>query len=88
MSVAAIQKAESLHKFASHSGYPIDTFALVISDKEAQDLLEWYAEQYEGTNDAFDTDLAVARLTRDPWPVLANFRVLGLDICKATLVLN
>jgi len=87
MNIAAIEKAESLHKFATSSGMPISTFAVVLSEPEALELLEWYATQYAG-NAEFDLDVDIARRTKNPWPVLDNFQLLGLEIAKANLVLN
>jgi hypothetical protein len=81
----ALAKAESLHRFASHSGYPLETFALVLTETEAIELLEWYATEYCG-NAAFDLDVEVARRTKNPWPVLAHFRVLGLDMMPALVL--
>jgi hypothetical protein len=88
MSIPAIEKAESLYKFANSSGYPLNTFALVLSESEAVELLEWYAAQYQGTSEAFDLDIIIARRTGNPWPVLSNFHCMGLEIAKANLVLN
>jgi hypothetical protein len=83
---AALAKAESLHKFASQSGYPLETFALVLTEAEAAEILEWYATEHEG-NAVFALDVDIARRTKNPWPVLANFRVLGLEMVPR-LVLN
>lgn len=88
MEPAAIGKAESLLRFAGHCGCHPSGFDLILTQQEACDLLEWYALDFEGQNAAFDTDLDVARRTKDPWSVLANFTVLGLTIVKSTLVLN
>jgi hypothetical protein len=87
MNIAAIEKAQSLYKFANSSGFPLQTFALVLSDVEAMELLEWYAEQYQG-NEPFDLDVDIARRTKNPWPVLEHFNCCGLEIAKANLVLN
>jgi hypothetical protein len=82
---AALAKAESLHKFASASGCPLETFALVLTELEALELLEWYATEYAG-NEQFDLDISIARRSKNPWPVLQNFRVLGLDMMPATVL--
>jgi hypothetical protein len=87
MNIAAIEKAQSLYKFANSSGFPLETFALVLSEAEALELVEWYAKEYEG-NAEFDLDVSIARRTKNPWPLLANFHCMGLEITRATLVLN
>ena len=84
----AMLKAKSLHNFASHSGMQLNTFALVLTEAEAAELLEWYAKDYAGVSAAFDVDIEIARRTKNPWPVLKNFNVYGLAICRANLVLN
>lgn len=88
MGPAALEKATSLHRFATDTGSPLSSFLLVLTDPEALELLEWYGTQYAGTNEVFDLDLAIARRTGNPWPVLENFQVMGLALGKATLVLN
>ena len=45
---AALEKAKSLHNFASHSGSPLKEFVLCLSQAEALELVEWYAMDYAG----------------------------------------
>jgi hypothetical protein len=88
MNPAALAKAESLYQYAQAQGAPLDTFLLVLSQEEAVELLEWYAGEYAGSSEAFDLDVSIARKAKDPWPVLANFHLLGLEMAPAHLVLN
>lgn len=85
--IAALAKAESLHKFAAASGAPLDTFQLVLSDAEGLELLDYFKTEY-ACSELFDMDVAIARAKGDPWPVLDNFVILGLHMARASLVLN
>jgi len=85
---AAIEKAESLYRFALNSGAQVSTFVLCLKPHEAQELLEWYATQYAGRSEQFDLDLEVARVSGDPWQILDNFQLLGLTLARAELVLH
>jgi hypothetical protein len=88
MNPAALLKAQSLHQFAVDQGAPLDTFQLCLTQPEAMELVEWYAEQHGGRNEAFDLDVEIARRTGAPWDLLSNFQCMGLAIVPANLVLN
>jgi hypothetical protein len=85
--IAALAKAESLHKFASASGCPLDTFLLVLSNAEGLELLDYFKTEYQ-CSELFDMDVAIAQAKGDPWGVLDNFVLLGLHMAPASLVLN
>lgn len=87
MSPAAIAKAEALNRFATDQGAPLSTFALVLTESEAMELMEWYVGEYAG-NELLEFDAAQARRTRNPWELLSNFTCMGLAIAPANLVLN
>jgi hypothetical protein len=88
MSPAALTKAESLYKYATDQGALLSTFLVALTETEAAELLEWYALQYGESDEVFAVDLDIARRTRNPWPMLANFHLLGFEIAPAKLVLN
>ena len=77
MELKALQKATSLYQFAQAQGSPLESFELVLSEPEALELLDWYGHEYGGTNECFDLDFEVAKRTKDPWPMLANFLLMG-----------
>ena len=77
---AALEKAKSLHRFALNSGSSLREFVLCLTEPEALDLVEWYAREYEGISVTFDTDLEEVRRTGNPWPILKNFNVMGLQL--------
>ena len=85
--ISALAKAESLHKFATASGSPLEDFQLVLSDSEGLELLNWFVEQY-ARNELLSLDVQRAQRTRDPWPVLSEFVLLGMHMARASLVLN
>jgi hypothetical protein len=88
VSPAALVKAESLHRFATDQGAPLDTFQLVLTDPEAMELVDWYAKQFGGCNAVFDVDVEIARRTHNPWDLLSNFQCMGFAMAPASLVLN
>jgi hypothetical protein len=73
--IPALEKAESLLNFAQKTGSPLNTFVVALSHTEAMDLLAYYEAQFD--NELFHADVAEARRTNDPWPVLANFELFG-----------
>lgn len=88
MEPIAVERARSLHQFALNQGAELSTFILTLTESQAMELLEWYADQYTGSNECFDLDVTIVRRTQDPWPVLANFKLWGLDMAKASEILN
>lgn len=89
MSPVALDKAESLARFAREQGAHLSTFKLALTNEEALDLVAWFVEQ-QGPfpNEVLIMDAQIAARTKNPWPVLENFNLLGLDIVPAALVLN
>jgi hypothetical protein len=88
MNPAALTKAESLHRFATEQGSPLSTFQLVLTQAEALEVLDWFKGQMMQPNAAFEVDLEIAHRTGDPFAMLANFQLMGLDIVPANLALN
>ncbi len=85
--IAAIEKAQSLAKFASASGCPLSSFALVLSQPEAMELMEQLVKD-NPFNPLLHEDARIARAKADPFLVLQHFQCEGLDIMRAELVLN
>jgi hypothetical protein len=77
--IAAIEKADSLHRFAVSQGAHLSTFVVVLSDQDALELLDWFVEQYE-FNSLLEMDVAEAKAKHDPWNVLSNFTLHGMSI--------
>lgn len=86
MTPAALAKAESLSKFALASGSPLDTFAIVLTDAEAYELLDYLAAgglgRYEN-HDLLIADVERAKREKNPWGVLEWFQLNGLSIYAA-----
>jgi hypothetical protein len=83
MTPVALSKAESLAKFAQASGSPLNTFALTLTRGEAYELLDYMAEGGLGKcqfHDDLVRDIRQAKSDGDPWVILRNFQLQGLDI--------
>lgn len=81
----AIQKAESLLKFAQASGEQLGTFAVTLTDAEAYELLDHLASGALGMfahHDMLVADVAAAKRAKDPWTMLAGFDLCGLSIAR------
>lgn len=84
MTPAAVKKAESLARFATHCGQPLRDFELAITRAEAYELLDFIEAGGLGTPcDLLRKDIELARQRGDPWEVLCNFHLQGLVIGKA-----
>lgn len=79
MTPVALHKAESLRKYALASGCPLGEFALALTLGEAYELLDYLLEAHPASA-LLKTDVAQAKIECNPWPVLANFQLLGLEI--------
>jgi hypothetical protein len=75
--IAALEKAQALSAFASAQGSPLSSFVLCLSTAEGLELLDWLLEEY-GHNPLLEADVAEAKITGNPWEILANFSLLGL----------
>jgi hypothetical protein len=83
VTIAALEKAKSLRRFASNQGDPIDRYALALTRGEAYDLLDYMAAGHLGRfqhHDAFVADVMHAKLECDPWGMLKDFQLEGLAI--------
>ena len=86
MTPAAVLKAESLAAYARSSGAPLSEFAVALTLGEGYELLDYLASGAMGilrNHEMLKRDIADAKAEGDPWIVLANFQLLGLDIVKA-----
>lgn len=78
---AAIVKAESLARFARHSGAPRSEFALAITLGEAYELLDDLVAQHPD-NLVLKSDVIEAKVAADPFRVLGQFRLNGFDLVR------
>lgn len=79
---AALTKAESLERHARYLGVQPSEFCVAVTLGEAYELLDHLAREHP-SNRALLDDIATAKVEADPWPVLANFRLQGLEIVRA-----
>jgi hypothetical protein len=79
--IAALEKAQSLHRFAESQGSPLSSFILVLSDTEALELLDWFKAEHEAS-ELYDLDLEKAHKTGDPWEMLPEFNLMGFAIAR------
>lgn len=83
--MSALDKAERLYSYAKHQGSPLTDFMLTVSTEEGFELLDYFAAQYPG-NELFETDVAYAKISGDPFVVLANFTLMGFHIVPKTVL--
>ena len=81
MQPAALTKAESLAAHAKYLGVKPSEFAVCITLGEAYELLDYLAAEHRG-NAKLQAEIREARVDADPWPVLANFQLYGLEIAR------
>lgn len=78
---AALRKAESLFRYATNQGGGLATFEVVLTDAEADELLDWIPISglvaAEGLPQ-LEEDIAEARRKKDPWFVLQHFSFYNL----------
>ncbi len=79
MNPDALEKAESLYRFATQRGAPTQEFQLTLSVPEGLELLDWFLGQYD-ENPLLMEDVAHAKRCGDPFPVLAHFTLLGFTL--------
>lgn len=83
--MAALEKAKSLIEFAKSCGAKQDTFELTLSETEAFELLDWFIGQY-GDNTLLADDVEMAKMAKNPWPVISNFTLLGLRMAPVAVL--
>lgn len=83
MTPVALEKAESLRKYALAQGAQISTFALVLTDVEGIELCDWLVHENPG-NTLLELDVEIAKRTGNPWTILTHFALLGLEILPVT----
>lgn len=79
MKPAALSKAESLAAHARYLGVRPSEFMVSLTLGEAYELLDHLAAEHP-TNRVLLEDIAAAKTAADPWIVLANFQLQGLEI--------
>lgn len=80
---AAVDRARSLLNHVKHLGAPLSEFFVPVSAEEGMELLKWFRDQVDDNvmNCALlDRDIAKARKCGNPFPVLENFNLCGLQI--------
>lgn len=83
----ALEKADTLYRFALNQGSPLETFELALTDKEADALLDWLPQSGmvgDEWQQVLADDIALARRAKDPFRVLGNFTFSGLRVVAAT----
>lgn len=78
----ALEKAESLYKYAQGQGSPLSTFKLILTVDEGLELVDYLVEQ-NAPNEMLELDAAQAKRERNPFKVLSNFQLMGLEILPA-----
>lgn len=79
---------------ARHTGARIDDFVVLLDDSEAIEALDYLSKQMQQATDLnlniplLMMDIQVAKETRDPWPVIAHFTMLGFHMQRRSEVLN
>lgn len=82
MTPAALTKAESLKRYVTYSGSPQREFVLAVTLGEAYELLDYLVEIHPASA-LLKQDVAEAKVSSNPWAVLANFQLLGFEITRA-----
>ena len=84
--IAAIERAQALLKHASHCGEPMHNFAIMLSDKEGIEALNWLVDQPQYQTafnmQALRFDVAACTVTGNPWPVLDCIQIMGLPCIR------
>lgn len=81
MKPAALEKAETLYRFALRDGSPLFNWEVTLTTSEAEELLDWLPESgMIGPENLplLQEDIAQARRAHDPWLVLKHFAFSGL----------
>lgn len=79
----ALEKARSLREFALRRGSPLNEYEVTLTDEEGFELVQWFRDGSgliapEGLAQ-LDADIALAKRSKDPWVVLDNFTLFGLN---------
>jgi hypothetical protein len=86
MKPAAITKAESLANFVTSTGAPLKEFALALTKGEAYELLDYLAVGglgFYANHAQLVREITEARAAGEPFLILKNFQLAGLDIVQA-----
>lgn len=77
---AALEKAESLYRFALAQGAKPAEYQLTLSNAEGIEILDWFVAQHEN-NQLLTEDVEAAKISNNPWDVLACFNLMGFSMC-------
>lgn len=84
MAVAAIQKADSLLRYAKHMGVKQQELILALTIGEAYELLDHMVRDGSfvctSSRQLFEADVQRAKAECDPWAVLQHFELYGFSI--------
>lgn len=76
---SVFEQARSLLKHVEYLGGPRGSTELIVTASEGFELLEWFGKEH-GDCELFALDLAEARKSGDPYPMLKHFTVYGMAI--------
>jgi hypothetical protein len=82
---SALKKADSLQRHARYLGVPLSEFQLALTLGEGYELLDFLANGGMGqfqNHALLCQDIADAKLKGDPFKVLTQFQLEGLDIVR------
>lgn len=83
---AVLERARAVLKHAAYLGAPLHQFCVSVAVPEAFELLDWYAETANPDFcdvDALKDAIREAHTTGDPFDVLKDLRLLGLEVVRA-----
>lgn len=83
MQPAALTKAESLIRHAHHLGVKPEEFQVALTLGEAYELLDFLVAQHNVAQQSrLEADVAEAKTSCNPWAVLVDFNLCGLEIVR------
>ena len=77
---AAIDKADTLYRYALTQGCELSSFAVAISAAEGLELVDYWGERNYRDDPTYQVDQKLAHKTGDPFPMLSNFVLNGMEI--------
>lgn len=82
MMPAAVERAQALVRHARYLGAPLNQFVVSLTKPEGYEVMEWLREDSQLNRTLLDEDIEHARELDDPWFVLRNFHLFGLEIVR------
>jgi hypothetical protein len=87
--IAALEKAESLARFARSQGAPLETFLVTLTEPQAYELLDHIAAgglgRYED-HDRLIADVEEAKRKKAPFALLEWFQLEGMSIAPVSFL--